>query len=453
MRRLVPDTVAGRTFLVLVVGLVLSHIASIAFYATDRANSLDVIDGAHIAERMATLARLIEHAGPEQRKEIARLASRESMTVSLGEEGLVTSEPGSRHESVVRRSFLQHLSDIGVTEFFLRIRESDAIGAVIPSSGSAPANASYRRLSASMRLSDGSWLNFITEIQDPDDVWSFRFSLSLAVMLLAIVLISAVIVRHVNRPLHLFAKAAQRIGRDVSAAPMAATGPREVREVIAAFNKMQARIRRLVDDRTQMLTAISHDLRTPITLLRLRAEFVDDETERARMLNALDEMEAMITAVLAFARDDGTKEIAERVDLRALVSTICNDMADAGLPVEFVNGPRVVIACRRHSVARATTNLIDNAVKYGERAVVRLEQRAGEIAIVVEDVGPGIPDDQMAAATRPFVRLDDARSGDQPGTGLGLSIARSMAIANGGTLVLENRSEGGLRATIRLPDA
>lgn len=453
MRRLIPDTIAGRTFLVLVLSLAVSHALSIAFYATDRASSLDLLGSEHLAERIVTVTRLIENAQPDMRTGLAVLASSAAMSVSWTNASRIRSRSDlSPQEQTLVRIFEEHMARIGRHSFLLRYTQEmpEAAGSATSDLSAQPTEGS-RQLAVSVQLSDGSWINFATAIEELGSVWSLRFGLSMAVMIVLVVLISAILVRYLNRPLGLLSFAARRLGHDVGAPPLPISGPREVREASRAFNDMQAQVQRLVKDRTQMLTAISHDLRTPITLLRLRAEFVGDEAERARMLATLDDMESMIRGVLAFARDDATKEPPQIVDLSALVASICHDMADAGLPVEFEQGSKLTHNCRRSSMTRAITNLIDNAVTYGHRARVRLEPTDEAFRIVIDDDGPGIPADQMEKAFRPFVRLDASRGGDKHGTGLGLSIARSMVLANGGRLTLENRREGGLRATVWLP--
>ena len=201
-----------------------------------------------------------------------------------------------------------------------------------------------------------------------------------------------------------------------------------------------------------MLGAISHDLRTQLTLLRLRAENVDQPDERDRMLKTIDEMDDMLTATLSFARDEATSEISKRIDIGAFVSSIADDMADAGLAVETGPiEPGVVVECKPLALRRALTNLIDNAVKYGGKATVAMRATATQVEITVDDEGPGIPEDQLGRVMQPFVRLEESRNRDTGGIGLGLAIAASIAEAHGGKLTLSNRREGGLRAAIVLP--
>jgi signal transduction histidine kinase len=266
-----------------------------------------------------------------------------------------------------------------------------------------------------------------------------------------VVILSSIVVYHVVAPLRTFASAAQGLGMDVNSPPLLESGPREVRRATHAFNEMQRRIRRFVEDRTQMLAAISHDLRTPIMRLRLRAEVIDDEDERERALADLDDMERMIASTLSFAHDDAAVEARETVDLVALVQRVCDSIEDAGLPVEFEGEGRVAYACRPGALRRALSNLIENAARYGERARVELLADERRIVVRIDDDGPGIPEDQIESVFQPFRRLDASRSRETGGTGLGLTVARTIVRAHGGDVRLANRPEGGLRVEVSLP--
>jgi len=224
-----------------------------------------------------------------------------------------------------------------------------------------------------------------------------------------------------------------------------------VRRAAQAFNIMQGRVRRLVEDRTQMLAAISHDLRTPITRLRLRAEFVDDDVQRDKMLSDLDEMERMIASTLAFARDDAAREIRRPTDIAALVQGLVEDLVATGIEASYAGPESLVMRARPMGLKRAVANLLDNAGKYGKRARVRLEARPGDVLVVIDDDGPGIAEGDREMVFAPFVRLETSRSRDTGGTGLGLSIARAGIRAHGGDIQLANRPEGGLRVTVELP--
>jgi signal transduction histidine kinase len=213
---------------------------------------------------------------------------------------------------------------------------------------------------------------------------------------------------------------------------------------------MQERLERFVQDRTRMLAAISHDLRTPLTSLRLRAEFVADPDVEETMLKTIGEIQTMTEAALAFVREEATAEATRAVDLSALVESLCDDLAELGHNVTFIDGAAINYRCRPDALRRAIRNLVENAIRYGERARVRVSLTADSIDIIVEDDGPGIPDEAMEQVFAPFYRLEDSRNPETGGVGLGLSIARAIARHHGGDVVLSNRARG-LHATISLP--
>ncbi|MFC7551813.1 ATP-binding protein [Pseudoroseomonas wenyumeiae] len=263
--------------------------------------------------------------------------------------------------------------------------------------------------------------------------------------------------RRLVRPVSALAHAADRLGRDVNAPPLPEVGPSEVVTAARAFNTMAERIRRFVGDRTQMLAAIGHDLRTPITRLRLRAEFLDDDEQRRKMLADLDEMEAMVNATLAFARDDSATEPSVALDLAALCRTVLDEAADARpeLPPEAISyeGPdRLRIRGRPIALKRALANLVANALNYAGMARVVIDAPShGILTLRVEDEGEGIPEESLEAVFQPFRRLEVSRNRETGGTGLGLPIARNILRAHGGDVVLRNRPEGGLAAVVTLP--
>jgi signal transduction histidine kinase len=248
------------------------------------------------------------------------------------------------------------------------------------------------------------------------------------------------------------AVAAEALGRGENVPPLPERGPDDIRQTSEAFNLMQARLQRFVEDRTRMLAAIGHDLRTPLTSLRLRAEFVSDDETREKMLSTLDELRHMTEATLVFSRDQAIEEQTRNVDLTALIDSLCEDLAEIGHDVSFAGAPKTSYRCRADSLKRALRNLIENAVRYGERARVSLLESPSVISIVIEDDGPGIPDGEVESVFAPFFRLEDSRNRETGGIGLGLSIARDIVRHHGGDISLVN-TERGLRATIVLPQA
>jgi signal transduction histidine kinase len=253
-------------------------------------------------------------------------------------------------------------------------------------------------------------------------------------------------------PLNQFADAAESFRGDGAIAPLPERGPYEIRVAAQALNRMRERIRQLIDDRTRMLVAVGHDLRTPITRLRLRSEFIEDEALRAPMLRDLDQMQAMIESVLMFLRTGGIRERATPIDVATSLQTICDQFADMGHDVTYCGPDHLIIVASADEIHRAVTNLVDNAVRYGTRTVVRLAEEGSEAKIDVEDDGPGIPDAQKTAMLEPFVRGDAARGmNEKAGFGLGLSIARAVVERHGGSLELVDRQPRGLIVRIVLP--
>jgi signal transduction histidine kinase len=263
-------------------------------------------------------------------------------------------------------------------------------------------------------------------------------------------------VRRLIAPVRVLAEAAEALGRDVIAPPLPETGPSEVRTAAIAFNTMAMRLRRFVQDRTELLTAIGHDLRTPITRLKLRAEFVEDDEQRAKILADLEELEAMVSATLAFGRDARSTEPLSPIDLAELLRTIVDEVGDAWPSAQEVlryEGPsHLTLQVRPLSLKRAFVNLVANAVHYGGGAVVRLSTpRFDSVVVEVEDEGPGIPAAEIDRVFEPFHRGDPSRSRETGGVGLGLPIARNIFRAHGGDVTLVNRAPRGLKATVTLP--
>jgi signal transduction histidine kinase len=301
-----------------------------------------------------------------------------------------------------------------------------------------------------VRLESGAWLNAAYSKPIPNSIWTSQTAISLAITAAILSLIAIFVARSIARPMRRLAVAAEALGRGESVKPLPESGPDDIRQTAEAFNRMQERLERFVQDRTRMLAAISHDLRTPLTSLRLRAEFVTDHDVQEKMLKTIDEIQTMTEAALAFVREEATAETTRTVDLSALVESLCDDLAELGHTVTFIDGAAINYRCRPDALRRAIRNLIENAVRYGECARVSVLRTAKSIDIAIEDDGPGIPDEVMEQVFAPFYRLEDSRNRETGGVGLGLSIARAIARHHGGDVLLSNRAKG-LQATISLP--
>lgn len=258
--------------------------------------------------------------------------------------------------------------------------------------------------------------------------------------------------RALTAPLSSFARAAESFSLNGASAPLPERGPEEIRSVARALNRMRERITGLIDDRTRMLAAISHDLRTPITRMRLRCEFIEDETHRSRMLDDLDQMRSMLESVLSFLRNDRKLESMTLADVASTLQLITDQFGDIGRKIAYDGPAHAMATVRPDDLHRSVTNLVENAVRFGAEAVIRLRVSGDQLTIDVEDDGPGISNAQKQNMLEPFVRGDDARNmDDATGFGLGLSIANAIVLAHGGTLSLHDRQPHGLIVRIELP--
>jgi signal transduction histidine kinase len=303
-----------------------------------------------------------------------------------------------------------------------------------------------------VRLSDGTWLNAVYYQPWISPWWTSQSLISLAVTAVILSLIGGLCARQIARPLRRLAASAEAVGRGENVPPLPENGPDDIRKTTEAFNRMQARLFRFVEDRTRMLAAIGHDLRSPLTSLRLRAEFVNDPETQQRMLGTIDEMQSMTESMIALARGEATIEETRIVDLNALLGSLCDDLIDLGQPIHYRDTTKITYRCRPDGLRRAVRNLIENAVRYAGAAEVSIEHSSGSIELVIADRGPGIPEQMNEKVFAPFFRLENSRSRETGGVGLGLSIARAIARHHGGDITLSS-NEPGLRAVLSLPRA
>lgn len=287
----------------------------------------------------------------------------------------------------------------------------------------------------------------------PRSEWPIIRQLIMQTLILYVIVLLPVLwgSRRISRPLQSLASAAQRFRPGEPQSPLEEQGPQDVRSVIAAFNALRLRVTAMLDEKDQMLGAIGHDLRTPLAALRVRVESVDDDSDRARMIETIEEMNRTLDDILSLARLGRPSEPVSETDLTALVEAVVEDFKAIGKPVALEETARIIAPARPSLMRRAVQNLIENAVKYGTSADVRIVTAAGTVSIIIADKGPGIPPDQIDAVFDPFTRLETSRNRDTGGVGLGLALARAIVREAGGDITLENRPEGGLNAIISLP--
>ncbi|WP_245580087.1 ATP-binding protein [Niveispirillum irakense] len=428
------DRMSYSIFAVLVGGILLSQAIALGLYRSDRAEAVADAEGGQLANCLDGFATAIEEQPTDVRLAVLRSLKERELTVRT-----------SAGHNVMLDVYEQAPKVEGKPEM------SPAVS-IPPFGMPVPPPPAPSVIEVSRQLKDGTWMKFHAPVTPTDALREPGFIASLAGSAAVAILLSAWVLGFTTRPLRRFAAAANRLGVDMNAPSLEEAGPREVRLAAAAFNKMQRRLRAFVEDRTRMLAAVSHDLRTPLTRLRLRAEFIDDDAVREKMLDDLEEMQAMIGSTLAFARDEAAKETMERLELNAMLDRLGEDMREAGNPVTVTPAPFAVpIMGRRMGLRRAIGNLMENAVKYGRSAEVALAITGENVTITIDDRGPGIPETEFDNVFRPFFRLEGSRSRDTGGTGLGLSVANDVIRAHGGEIGLQNRPEGGLRVTVTLP--
>jgi len=438
-----PRSLAGRTALVLLVALALIQAAGLTIHALDRMDLQRFVQAREISTRALSAWRTLVLAPPDRRQQIlAGLELPPGLAVELDDTPAARPDQPPVPQPIARMLRLEFLNQ-GPQRF----RPREILTSWQPGS---------TRFLVSLRLADGEWCNLRVDLTPPRPWHSDTFLLAFLAMTLAAAALALWAVRRLIRPVRDLAEAADRLGRDVNAPPLPEAGPSEVATAAHAFNTMAARIRRFVGDRTQMLAAIGHDLRTPITRLRLRAEFMEDDEQRRKMLADLDEMEQMIAGTLAFARDDSATEPTVAVDLAALCRTVLDEAADArpdrAAAIAYAGPARLTAPARPVALKRALANLVGNALAYGGAARLALVAEPNQpIRIGIEDDGPGIPAAELENVFQPFRRLENSRNRETGGAGLGLPIARNIFRAHGGDVVLRNRPGGGLLAEATLP--
>ena len=435
-----PRTLAGRTAFVLIPLLLLAQLAGLLLQAEDRIELQELADARDFGRRVVTLYRTLVLQPDAWTAAVRDLDPAMQASIEPGPPGeeLPTAPPA------VQRLIRPYLGFGAMPQpqrpHAILVRGQFESGAILLVALHAP---------------DDRWLSVRTEAPPRYPWGSWNFVAAFILMASATILLGLWAVRRLSAPLLLFAQAAERFGRDVNALPLPETGPEEAVAAASAFNTMAGRIRRFVSDRTFLLSAIGHDLRTPITRLKLRAEWMEDEEQRRKTLADLDELQAMVSATLAFGRDVAGSEPAVPLDLAALLRTVLDEAADArpsaADALSYAGPEHLTVQARPVALKRAIANLISNALAYAGSARIVLEPRPGLVAVQVEDAGPGIPPGELERVFEPFHRLETSRNRETGGTGLGLPITRNIVRAHGGDVTLANKAEGGVRATVTLP--
>ena len=443
--RLVPDTVVKRSIAVLVASLLALHLVGYWAYRIGIDAVVSTARDRALAERIVSIKRAIANIGDHnERDRAAHALSSTSLEVHWSNVSLVISNAPLTERARTTETRLKELVPELAGES-IRIGFADD-GAV----NTGEADAYRHMLLVSVQLPDQSWINFSSPTLGTIQHFDASVLIIALTIGLIIIIIAALLMRWVTQPLHRLALASERFTLDGKPEQIDETGPLEVRRAARAFNTMLDRIQTLVAVRTQALAAVSHDLRTPITRIRLRTDAVDDDM-RERIESDLGEMESMISATLDFLRAGETKESFRQIDLASIIETIVDDYADQGRVIERSGETSATMQGRPLALKRAFNNIIQNAIKYADRASISIEQTGTEIFVVVADDGPGVPQEALPHLFEPFYRVEASRSRHTGGTGLGLTIAQTAVLSHGGEIRIDNGEVRGLEVRVRLP--
>lgn len=467
--RLAPRSLFARMVLVLLAGLAAAQLASFAIHWRERGEFMARASGARSAQRIADIVRLLDTIAPAERERILAVVNAPGMRVvmqALPLPEVAADEERAEQAQQLAAQLRRSLGDgwpleVVVTDvpvirgpppgFGPGMKGGGGMGPHAEGGGPGMRGRPGISFVVGTRLTDATPLTF--DLRQPSEVvnWPLRLMLSLTVLFGAVLIVTLVAVRSVTRPLKTLAQAAEELGADINRPPLDERGPLEVSRAARAFNTMQQRLAAFIHDRTRIFAAMSHDLKTPITRMRLRTALLDDDEMRAKFDKDLAEMEAMVAATLDFMRGLENTQPAQALDVAALLGSIAEDAREVGGEVTVEGAPRAPYRGNPQTLRRCITNLVDNAVKYGRTAAVLVEDGPDELVIRVRDGGPGIPEAELERVFEPFHRVEASRNRDTGGTGLGLTIARNIAQGHGGTLALANRDGGGLEAMLTLP--
>ena len=442
--RALPSSLFARMALILLLGLFTAQLVSVWLQWGERATVVSEARGQNFVDRIVEAVRVLESDDPARRKAALVALQYGAMQVTLIDADHASPNTGHRPMQNMINARLGAEHEIRV------LGEAAGSGMQWGKSSGMQQRGNARR-GADVRLRDGQWVRFSFTGESDAPALSNELMVRLLVMLAIVTVVVMVAVRQATRPLQQLASAADLLGRDLDAPPLKIEGPAETRRAAQAFNRMQERIKRLISERARALAAVSHDLRTPLTRLRLRAELVDDEKLRDQLAADLDAMAAMIDVTLDYLRGLQDNETVRAIDINALLESMSEDARVLGRTISVEGQALAPYSGRLSALRRALQNLIDNAIKYGASVQVRVDDSASELRISVEDQGPGIAAQELAKVTEPYYRTDSSRNSATGGAGLGLSIVKDIALGHGGELLLENRPQGGLCATLRLP--
>lgn len=430
------DTLASRAILLSLIGITLVHFLSLWTYERALDRELRLVQDVRLAEKLLSIRRSVMLVPRLQRESLAHELSGGPIEAHWSDNrGAAPGGPGAARFEGLSRQVALLAPELGASDIVIGSNTDD----------------DNHLAMVSLRLPDTSWVNVSLFATGRPQASPHSAVLSTSLMALGVVLLSVLIARWLTRPIREVSDAVRTITTDGAPKALDVAGPVEVRDLAKAFNDMQHRIAEQISRRTLSLAAVSHDLRTPLTRLKLRSEDMTDPDLKRAVASDIEEMEQMIDATLSYLRGDETREARRPIDLTAMLETIVDNARDAGVAVSLDAPEHFIIDGRLVGLRRALTNLLSNAIRFASGVNVIARRDSDEVRVTVNDDGPGIPVDQLEAVLEPFVRLDHSRNRETGGVGLGLTIAKSHIEADGGRLELSNRPGGGLSAAVVLP--
>ena len=496
MLRLWPQSLFAQLMLTLLLVFTLAQMISAAILFYERGRSLNEVLGLQSVERVSSIVRLFNELSPVMRKQAIHAFNTSNLLISLDVAPLPepSQSPDRMHKTLrnlfkdltdqnrkVRVQILakndselnahlesiknalsithNHIQEMHDSSEMQQMHDSSEMQQIHDSSEMqqmmrdmmAKSTVIDHPFLIQVELDDGTWISIVQQVPEGLLNLPYRILASLFILIIIVGLLSLLVVRRITKPIDTLAVAADQLGRDIQRPPLDEKGPQEVKRAAHAFNAMQSQLKQYIKDRSQLLAAISHDLRTPITRLRLRTELLKNAKLEKKFLGDLDDMQTMVDETLNYMRGQDNSEAIQKIDMTALIESLALDLRDSGNKINFTGENRILFHGRPLALKRCLTNLLENAARYGDSATVYAEELETRLLIRIVDVGPGIPEEKLEQIFKPFSRLESSRNRSTGGVGLGLGIAREIARDNGGDISLRNHDEGGLEAVLELP--
>ena len=458
INKILPKSLVGQISLIMLLGVVLILSVSMQFYSDDRQRVVNFVSSDSTLERVSSLITILNNTPIDLHNEIIRASQGRGFYLSLDTQAVVKGEGSTELASNLNELLITEVEDIRIVAANIKRVERKKDSMTQHEKARAEKRARYNvKLTGSILLTGKNWLNFSSAIDK--DATHFSWQTILWVVLFTFLILSTMawIVKRALKPIETLAIVAKRVGSERDFKNIDEVGPSEVIPAITAFNQMQDNLSTFIDDRSKMLAAISHDLRTPITSLRLRLEFVEPGEDQRRMLETVHQMEQMLKATLDFAKDDAHKEAKQELEIVSLLSTICDDYRDRGIDINLTSADKLIFRLWPVAFRRVIENIINNSIAYGKdvagevHITVQVSLKKENLVIAISDTGEGIDDGLFDEVIKPFVRLDKARDTQDSSVGLGLAISHGIVQAHAGEIVFSNLPTGGFHVEISLP--